>query len=98
VVLYLRPSLFTQRWPWPLTQLTARTLAGFTAFPAVTYLAFAFERRWSALRWPFETAMLGLALVGIAGLRATDEFDGTGLVWVWRAGLLSPGPVWVGCG
>ena len=87
-LLFLRPSLFVDRWPWPLTTLSARGLAGFAAFPAVTYLAFAFERRWSALRWPFETAILGLTLVGTAGLRATDEFDGAGVVWGWRIGLL----------
>ena len=88
LLLFVRPSLFLDHWPWPLTTLSARALAGFAAFPAVTYLAFAFERRWSALRWPFETATLGLALVGIAGLRATDEFDGGGVVWAWRIGLL----------
>lgn len=88
VALFLWPSLFVDRWPWPLTTLSARGLAGFAAFPAVTYLAFAFERRWSALRWPFETAMLGLTLVGLAGLRATGEFDGAGVVWGWRVGLL----------
>ena len=88
LALFLRPSLFLDRWPWPLTTLSARGLAGFAAFPAVAYLAFAFERRWSALRWPFETAMLGLTLVGIAGLRATGEFDDGGVVWAWRVGLL----------
>lgn len=91
-LLYLRPSLFIDRWPWPMTALTVRTLAGFTAFPAVSALAFGFERRWSALRWPFETAMLGLALVGVAGVRATGEFTGAA-GWIWRIGLV----VWLAC-
>jgi len=99
MVLYLRPSLFIARWPWRLTPLTARSLAAFTAFPAVTYLAFAFEHRWSALRWPFETAMAGLVLVGVAGLRASGEFRSQGLLWAWRVGLVLTlgclGAVWL---
>lgn len=99
LLLFLRPSMFIAHWPWRLTPLTARSLAGFTAFPAVTYLAFAVERRWSALRWPFETAALGLALVGVAGLRASDEFRSRGLLWGWRVGLVLTlawlGAVWL---
>ena len=88
LTLFARPSLFTDRWPWPLDTVSARSLAGFAAFPAVTYLAFAVERRWSALRWPFETAMIGLALVGVAGVVQAGEFTaGSGTVWAWRIGL-----------
>lgn len=88
LVLFVRPTIFIDRWPWAIDALGARSVAGFSAFPAVTYLAFAFERRWSALRWPFETAIVGLVLVGIAGLRAADGFKSGGLVWAWRIGLL----------
>ena len=90
LTLFVRPSLFTERWPWTLDTVSARSLAGFAAFPAVTYLAFAFERRWSALRWPFETAMIGLALVGVAGVVQAGEFTaGAATVWAWRIGLLA---------
>jgi hypothetical protein len=89
VALAVRPSLFLDHWPWPLTPLTARSLAGFSAFPAVTYLAFAFEKRWSALRIPIETAMIGMVFIGIAAVRAWDEFGGSdALVWGWRVGLV----------
>jgi hypothetical protein len=86
-LLFVRPSLFQAHWPWPLTALTARSLAGFAAFPAVTYLAFAFESRWSALRWPFETAITGVALIAVAALRSSGSFrPGTQAV-LWRIGL-----------
>ena len=88
VALYLRPSLFIDNWPWPLTSLSARSLAAFAAFPAITYLAFAFERRWSALRWPFETAIAGVALIAVGAARSSGDFEGGAQAWAWRAGLL----------
>ena len=88
VTLFVRPSLFQADWPWTLSTISARSLAGFASFPAITYLAFAFERRWSALRWPFETAIAGVALIAVGALRSSGDFrDGT-LALLWRAGLL----------
>lgn len=88
ITLFVRPSLFQADWPWTLSTVSARSLAGFAAFPAITYLAFAFEHRWSALRWPFETAIAGVALIAVGAARSSGDFkDGT-LAWVWRAGLL----------
>jgi len=86
--LYARPSLFQEHWPWTLTTLSARSLAGFAAFPAVTYLAFAFERRWSALRWPFETAIAGVALIAVGAARSSGDFRDDGWSIAWTAGLL----------
>jgi hypothetical protein len=88
LVLFVRPSLFQARWPWPITPLTARSTAGFAAFPAVAYLAFAFESRWSALRWPFETAIVGVAFIGLAAARSSGNFRPGGVAWAWRAGLV----------
>ncbi|MDQ4090902.1 MAG: hypothetical protein M3163_11470 [Actinomycetota bacterium] len=88
VALFLRPSLFQDDWPWTLTTISARSLAAFATFPAITYLAFAFERRWSALRWPFETAIAGLVLVTIGAARSWGEFRDGAQAWLWRIGLL----------
>jgi len=76
VVLFVRPSLFISHWPWMLTPLTARVIAAFVAFPAVTWALFATDRRWSSFEIPLETATIGLALVLIATIRAADEFHG----------------------
>lgn len=75
-VMFVRPSALLSAWPWPLTPLTARTVAAFLSFIAVLWLAFAFERRWSALELPVIGAIVGLTLVGVAALRARHEFDG----------------------
>ena len=87
VALFVRPSLFQDEWPWTLSTISARSLAGFASFPAIAYLAFAFERRWSALRWPLETAIAGLALIAVGAARSTGDFrDGT-LSTLWPVGL-----------
>jgi hypothetical protein len=88
VALFLRPSLFQDDWPWTLSTISARSLAAFAAFPAIAYLAFAFERRWSALRWPLETAIAGLTLIAIGAARSWGEFEDGTASTLWRVGLL----------
>ncbi len=73
LVVFVRPSILVRIWPWVLTPLTARTMAAFFAFIAVTWLAFLFEARWSALRIHVESATLGLGLVALATLLARGD-------------------------
>jgi hypothetical protein len=98
LVLFARPSLFLSRWPWPVSPLSARVVAAFAVFPAVVYLSFARERRWSALRWAFETAIAGVALIGVAAVQARGEFRHGGRTMAWRVGLplalVALGAVW----
>jgi hypothetical protein len=89
VALFVRPSLFFDVWPWPLTPLTAHALSGFVAFPAVVYLSFLWDRRPSSFRVPIEMVIIGLVLIGIAAARASGEFEGGAfIVWGWRVGLV----------
>ena len=74
VVMFVRPSVVEERWPWELTPATTRSLAAFIAFPAVTWLWFLFEDRWSSFRITQQTATFGLALIGVGALRARGEF------------------------
>jgi hypothetical protein len=99
-LMYFRPTALLDRSPWMLTPLTARSLSAFVAVPAVIYLCFAVERRWSALRILVEVVMLGLTFIGIAAVVAWDEFQADAvLVWGWRVGLLVAlallGALWV---
>lgn len=75
-LMFLVPEQAADAWPWALTPLTARTISAFVAFPAVSWLCFAWESRWSSFRIPLQTATLGLVIVGLGALRATDDFDG----------------------
>lgn len=83
--MFLDPAGAVRRWPWDATPLTVRSLSAFIAFPAVTWLCFAFEDRWSAFRVPLQTATVGLVLVGLGALRARDDFDGPS----WSVGLFA---------
>ncbi|HVM04338.1 MAG TPA: hypothetical protein VM242_04120 [Acidimicrobiales bacterium] len=74
--MFLAPGATAERWPWAVTPLTVRTISAFVAFPAVAWVCFAFEDRWSALRVPMQTATIGLVLIGAGALRATGDFDG----------------------
>ncbi len=89
LALFVRPSLFIDEWLWPLTPLTARTLSAFVGFPAVVYLTFALDRRASSFRIPIELVTFGLAMIGIASIRASGEFRGSDvLVSGYRVGLV----------
>lgn len=72
-VFFAQPELAIAVWPWTLSPLTARTLAAFLAFIGAMLLAFLFERRWSALQLHVEAATLGLVLVGLGAIRASED-------------------------
>jgi hypothetical protein len=79
-------DLAEQVWPWAVSPLTARTLAAFLAFIGAMWLAFLLERRWSALRLHVESATIGLGLVALGALRATEDLDrGAGATAVFAA-------------
>jgi hypothetical protein len=89
LILFVRPSAIAPHWPWMLSPLSARVVSAFAAFPAVGYICFAFDRRWSSLRHVLEVATLGIVFIGIAAIGAADEFDGPrGIVQAWRIGLV----------
>lgn len=81
IVIFVRPSLAVEHWPWMVTPLTARTIAAFLAFPAVTWLLFAVDARWSSFEIPIESATIGLALILVATIRASDEFGGEAVAY-----------------
>ena len=74
-VMFGWPSTAAEVWPWPLEVATSRSLSAFVAFPAVTWLCFWFDSRWSSFRITTQVATMGLVLVGLGALRAGDEFQ-----------------------
>lgn len=73
-VMFLWPHTAARFWPWPLDTATSRSLSAFVAFPAVTWLWFLRERRWSCFRITEHTATIGLVLLGLAAVRAHADF------------------------
>ena len=87
--LFLRPSALIPAWPWPLTPLTARAVAGFVALPGVAWLALAADGRWSAGRVAVQTVALGTILLLGSVTRAWSEFDHSNpLSYLYVAGLV----------
>ena len=75
-VMFGWPSTAAEVWPWPLEVATSRSLSAFVAFPAVTWLCFWFDSRWSSFRITTQVATLGLVLIGLGALRAGEELRG----------------------
>jgi hypothetical protein len=76
-------------WPWPLTPLTARAVAGFITLPGAAWLAIAADGRWSAGRAAVETVALGVVLLVVAVARYWSEFDHSNpLSYAYAAGLV----------
>ncbi|MDQ4133325.1 MAG: hypothetical protein M3179_09005 [Actinomycetota bacterium] len=88
-MMFVRPALVLDEWPWALTPLTARTLSAFIAFPAVAWALFGLDARWSSFRIPMETSIIGEALILIAAVRGWDGFRSTADAWVYEAILVA---------
>ena len=85
--MFFWPTTAARAWPWPLDAATARSLSAFVAFPAVTWLWFLFEDRWSSFRITQQTATLGMVLLGIAAVRAHADFRTDGWFAAYLAAL-----------
>lgn len=74
LTMFALPDAAAARWPWPLTPLTARVLAGWLALLGVGALTLRAERRWSAWRIPLQSIMLWQALLAVAFLLHREGF------------------------
>ncbi|MGB4871687.1 MAG: hypothetical protein WBP47_16645 [Candidatus Promineifilaceae bacterium] len=88
ILMMLLPALFIPIWPWTLSPLTARVVAGWFALPGVVALGVAADSRWSAARITLQSQMFGIGLILVAVARAWGEFDTTKpATWVFVGGL-----------
>ena len=88
-VMFAWPTAVIGVWPWELTPLTARAVAGFVALPGVAWLAMAADGRWSAGRVAVQTVALGTVLLLGAVIRAWSEFDHSNpLSYIYVGGLV----------
>ncbi|HET7487252.1 MAG TPA: hypothetical protein VFJ85_04940 [Acidimicrobiales bacterium] len=83
VLLFVWPSLFADRWPWPVTPLTARCIAAYVIFPGIAWMLFAREARWSCFRITMQTITFALCLIGVGALLTKDSFAGRPASSVW---------------
>jgi hypothetical protein len=74
-VLFVVPDPMIAVWPWAVSPLTARILAGWFALLGVVNVACAADPRWSGARILLQSQLLGFALVLLGVVRARGDFD-----------------------
>ena len=89
IFLFLQPGIMIQMWPWQLTPLTARVMGALFALTGVGELCIALDARWSAVRIPLQSQMIGIALIALAIVFSWKNFHQTNpLTWVFIASIL----------
>jgi hypothetical protein len=86
--LLLWPETVMKAWPWATDVTTLRAISAFVAFPAVTWLWFLFEHRWSSFRITQQTATIGLVLMLVGALRSRIEFRSEDWFWLYLSLLV----------
>lgn len=78
ILIFIVPDLAIRIWPWQLTPLTARVLAGWLMLPGIGGLVLSRETRWSGgWRLMVESVTLGAVLFFIGVVRAWSDWQFT---------------------
>jgi hypothetical protein len=89
VFLFLLPNRAVAIWPWTLTPLTSQVVGAIFCL-GIAGLGALFDRRWSSARVLLQVAALMLALIVVAGARATGEFDSANaMTWLISGGFVA---------
>lgn len=88
LVFFAVPDLMIANWPWAVSPLTTRILAGWFALFGVVTVAAARDPRWSAWRILIHSQVLGFGLVLLGVVRAWSDFDTANpLTWGVAGGM-----------
>ncbi len=86
LLIFLVPDLAINSFPWKLTPLTARVIAGWAMLPGVGFTVLSMEPRWSGWRVMVEASTVGLLLFALALSRAWGDLAPNALgTWVFLA-------------
>ena len=77
---YVRPELFITIWPWTLTPLTARVMAGWHILLGAGALGLATDKRWSAWPLPMQSITIWFILFLLALIWHQRELGAAGLL------------------
>jgi hypothetical protein len=87
LLLFLFPGRAAAVWPWVLTPLTAQVMGAIFAL-GIAGLGAPVDRRWSSAQILLQVAALMLALILVAGVRASSELDlSNAMTWLIGAGF-----------
>ena len=88
VALFAVPDRMVGSWPWAVSPLTARILAGWFVLFGVVNGAVVVDGRWSAARVLVQSQVVGFALVLVGVVRFWGNFDGSNaLTWLVVGGM-----------
>jgi hypothetical protein len=89
VALFVVPDPMIDAWPWAVSPLTARILAGWFALFGVVNAAVVLDPRWSGARVLIQSQLLGFALVLVGVVRVPHNFDpSNALTWAVVGGMV----------
>ena len=89
VVMFAAPSLELPYWPWLLTPLTCRVMGAVFCL-GVAGITVLVDPRWTSVKLMLQVAMLMIALILVAAVRAAPEFDPKQpLTWMLLAGFVA---------
>ena len=84
IAVFVAPQLAMSIWPWMLTPLTARVLAGWLLLPAVGGIYLMREPRWSGWRVLVQTATVASAAMLLAVIFSWNDWQvANPLTWLW---------------
>ena len=84
----LAPEMLIGLWPWTVSPLTARILAGWFALFGIVNVVLGADPRWSAAKIPLQTQLGFIVLMLIGIVRVWDNFDPSNLVTWGVVGVL----------
>jgi len=88
VIGFLAPDLFIAVWPWKLTPLTARVVAGWGSLLGVAGVVSSRDSRWSAWRLGLQSIFIWQALTLVAAVLRPGDFT-RGSLFNWYVGALA---------
>lgn len=88
VFMFVLPDVVAGFWPWALTPLTARVIAGWFALAGLLAVMYSTESRWRSWRILLQSQGLGIALILLGAARAWGDFKTERpMTWVFVAGM-----------
>lgn len=83
----LNPPFLIERWPWPLTPLTARTVCAWGILVSTGGIVIFLERRWSGWRYTILAIALWQALMVFGSIAHRQDFHGGSLLNAYFLGI-----------
>jgi hypothetical protein len=88
VLMFVVPETAAGIWPWALTPLTARVIAGWFVLAGLLAVMYSTDARWQSWRILLQSQGLGIALILLGAARAWGEFrTDQPMTWIFVVGL-----------